>query len=155
VHGFIHALLKNLVNGTTVLLIVGTISTALILFTVWHWNRSEQTSAQFDLMFAAAIASSLVLGSHMFAHDLSPLLLAMFLAAAHLPRHRWVGVGAILFATLVVFWMPPLYFVLIAWHRMYLLFLALVIFAIAAMTLAAKPGITLADAGSLRQNVAD
>jgi hypothetical protein len=108
-----------------------------------RWNRTEQESSN-PLMFAAAVVVSLITGFHMFTHDLSPLLLAMFLVSAALPKHGNTGLRATLQTTLVLFWVPGLYFVLIAWHCMYLLVPVLMAFALATLRLAKKPdGLTL------------
>jgi TctA family transporter len=90
-------------------------------------------------MFAAAVVVSLALGMHMFTHDLSPLLLAMFLVVAHFPMVERPALRVALGATLALFWISPLYFALLAWHCVYLLFPALMLFAFSAMRLAQSP----------------
>ena len=137
VHGFVHGLLSNSASGMTILLVVGATSMSLILFTAWRWDLAKEKTAQADLMFAAAIVVSLVVGSHMFTHDLSPLLLAMFLVIPHVTKDHGIVFRSALWTTLILLWIPAVYFALIAWHRMYLLFPALIVFAAIAMKLAA------------------
>ena len=82
--------------------IVGVLSLSLVLFIVWSWGRSEERDEYFDLMFAASVAGSLIMGFHMFAHDLSPLLLAMLLVMARIPRDGRLGLRVALWVTLVL-----------------------------------------------------
>jgi uncharacterized membrane protein len=84
-------------------------------------------------MFAAAIAGSLLSGSHMFTHDFSPLVLAMFIALASLPSRSQRVLCAVMIFTLVLFWLPPAYFVLVAFHGMYLMCPVLLLFALSAV----------------------
>ena len=135
------------------MLLVGATSMVLILFTAWRWGLAKEKTAQADLMFAAAIVISLAVGSHMFTHDLSPLLLAMFLVIPRVTKDHGIVLRSALWTTLILLWIPAVYFALIAWHRMYLLFPALIIFAAVAMRLAADPRIC--DARSFRPNAAD
>ena len=67
-------------------IIAAAISSVLIAGAAWRWNKEDakQTADHFDLMFRYRYVS-LVTGFHMFTHDLSPLILAMFLVAAR--RH--------------------------------------------------------------------
>ena len=113
----------------------------LILWTAWRWRKAPLATDKrtFDLMFAAAIVVSLVTGMHMFTHDLSPLMLAMLLVAAHFPTRDRPQLRVLVGATLAIFWIPPVYFALVAWHCMYLLFPILMVFAAAATILVGRP----------------
>jgi len=100
-----------------------------ILLLVWVARRwqSVQSEAASDLLFGAAIAASLLAGSHMFTHDFSPLILAMFIAGAHLQQglpRRHIAIAA----TLALFWTFPIYFVSVAWHCLYLMCPVLLLF---------------------------
>ena len=130
VQGFVHALLGNVVSHAAVSLIVAGVSTFLILWTAWRWRKAGLAAdgRTFDLMFAAAIVVSLVTGLHMFTHDLSPLMLAMLLVAGHFPGRSQALLRLILGTTLVMFWIPPLFFALLAWHSVYLWFPVLIVF---------------------------
>jgi hypothetical protein len=105
-------------------------------------------------MFAASIAGSLVMGFHMFTHDLSPLLLAMLLVMAQIPRDRPLALRVALWATLILLWTPPIYIALVASHRMFLLFPVLIVFFAATMQLASQ-SIPVMHAGRLETHVAD
>jgi hypothetical protein len=102
----------------------------------WRAADDGERGRAFDLMFAVAVVVALVTGFHMFTHDLSPLLLAMLLVAAHFPRSDRPALHLTLGAALVVFWIPPLYFALVAWHCMYLWFLVLMVFMVGTLRLA-------------------
>jgi Glycosyltransferase family 87 len=122
-HGLVYAIGGRYLSTTGSNIAVALLSIALLAWIAWFWERTDDTTA-FDLMFAAAIAASLLCGSHMFAHDFSPLILAMFLGAAMLRYARW-GVRFALTFTLIVFWTFPLYFLFVKWHCLYLMALAL------------------------------
>ena len=141
VQGFVYSALGHFVSARTISGIVGAISLLLIWYTARCWSRQEEEQAGpgFDLMFAAAVIVSLALGMHMFTHDLSPLLLAMFLVVAHFPMAERPALRVALGATLALFWISPLYFALLAWHYVYLLFPALMLFSFSAMRLAQSP----------------
>ena len=139
VQGFVHALLGNVLSHAAVSLIVAGVSTFLILWTAWRWRKAGLAAdgRTFDLMFAAAIVVSLVTGLHMFTHDLSPLMLAMLLVAGHFPGRSQALLRLILGTTLVMFWIPPLFFALLAWHSVYLWFPVLIAFLFGTLRLAA------------------
>jgi alpha-1,2-mannosyltransferase len=134
-HGFLYALLGHWV--TSGISILTAILSFLFIFLVAKnsaWTREADDS--FDLMFAGAVAVSLMTGFHMFTHDFSPLMLALVLVLAHFPRAEYSRRRLIIAVPLVVFWMPPIYFALVNWHCMYLMFPMLVIFAMSAISLA-------------------
>jgi hypothetical protein len=87
-------------------------------------------------MFAGALAVSLLTGFHMLSHDLSPLMLAMLLVAGHFPSRGRSTLRLAVGTTLAFFWIPPLYFLLLAGHHLYLICPALVVFALSAFRLA-------------------
>jgi len=140
VQGFVHALLARVATPATIRFIVAAVSAGLILATSWWWNRAERNRSgeAFDLMFAVAVVVSLVTGFHMFTHDLSPLILAMLLVVTHFPLSAGMVRSTLKFS-LVLFWIPATYLVLIAWHGMYLLFPVLIAFAAAVEMLARTP----------------
>jgi hypothetical protein len=143
VRGFVSGILGHSVGKGTINTIVAAISVSLVLFTAWRWNKEnrQRPEAFFDLMFAAALVVSLVTGFHMFTHDLSPLLLAMLLVAGHFPAKGRTALRWAFGTTLALLWIPPVYFALVAWHRMYFLFPVLIVFAFAAYKLAETPEI--------------
>ena len=153
-NGFVHAVLGDSFGAIANVAIVGVLSLSLVLFIVWRWVRSGDRGEYFDLMFAASIAGSLVMGFHMFTHDLSPLLLAMLLVMAQIPRDRPLALRVALWATLILLWTPPIYIALVASHRMFLLFPVLIVFLAATMRLASQ-SIQAMHAGRLETHVAD
>jgi hypothetical protein len=120
-HGLVFAIASHALNSTGLGLIVAMLSIGLLAWVAWKWNDYWEAS------FAAAVAASLLCGSHMFTHDFSPLGIAMFLAAGSLkfvgPPLR-IATGVIL----AVFWTFPLYFLFVKWHCLYVLALALLAF---------------------------
>jgi ABC-type Na+ efflux pump permease subunit len=139
--GFVHTLLGKVFGHSAVSLIVAAISAALIGWNAWRWRAADdgERGRTFDLMFAASVVVALVTGFHMFTHDLSPLLLAMLLVAAHFPGSNRPALRLTLGVALVLFWIPLLYFALVAWHCMYLWFLVLMAFMIGTLKLAQSP----------------
>ncbi len=140
VQGFIHAVLGKVLNASVVSMLVAAISLALIGWSAWRWREPDHGQRQrgrtFDLMFAVSVVVALVTGFHMFTHDLSPLLLAMLLVAAHFPGRDRPTLRWTLAAAMTLFWIPFLYFALLAWHCSYLWFPVLMGFMIAALKLA-------------------
>ena len=135
IHGLVYAMVGKRISNLGLDITVFALSISLLFFIARRWNVPRASAAD-NLMFAAAVAGSLLSSSHMFTHDFSPLLLAAFLALAALPprNHR---LRATVIFTLVVFWLPPIYFLLVALHRMYLMCPVLLIFVM-AMFLAMK-----------------
>lgn len=131
VQGFSHAVLGSILSPLMISIVVASLSISILVWTAWTWRKADLSadSRSFELMFACAIVASLVTGFHMFTHDLSPLALAILLAAANLPAEG--AIRRILLWTMGLFLLPPVYFVLMAWHRMYLMFPALTVFGLA------------------------
>jgi Glycosyltransferase family 87 len=138
VQGFVHAMLGRTLKPFWVLLIVAGVSGFLICWTAWNWRRTDRIGGDQanDLMFGAAVAVSLVAGFHMFTHDLSPLILAMLMVCGCLAKNQGT-LGFILGGCLIAFWIPPVYFILLASHRMYFLVPVLVLFIFGTTRLAA------------------
>jgi len=139
--GFMHAVLGKLLDRSAITFIVAAMSGALIGWGAWCWRAIDdgRRGRTFDLMFAVSVVVALVAGFHMFTHDLSPLLLAMLLVAGHFPGRDRPALRFTLGATLVAFWIPASYFVLLAWHCFYLWFLVLMIFMMDTLKLAEIP----------------
>jgi hypothetical protein len=119
-------------------LIVAGVSIFLLLWTAWRWKKAGLTADQrtFDLMFAAAVVVSLATSLHMFTYDLSPLLLAMLLVTTYFPGRSHTVLRIVLGTTLIMFWMPPLFLLLLARHTVYLWFPVLMLFLIGIFKLA-------------------
>jgi hypothetical protein len=140
IQGFVHGTVGGFLNRFLSLLCVAVISALVIFWTAHEWNRREQMNdcRSDDLMFAASIVVSLITGFHMFTHDLSPMLLSMFLVAAHTSSSNKTAIRFTLLACLAVFWFAPIYFLLLSWHYMFLLAPVLMAFAVGAIKLAAN-----------------
>jgi Glycosyltransferase family 87 len=136
IHGFLYAVLGNTLNRRNLNITVGVLSLLLLWFIARRWNSAASGFSN-HMIFAAAIGACLLTSSHMFTHDFSPLLLAMFLTAAHLSGikpaslREWVR-RSLLIVTLVVFWTFPVYFLCVAWHCLYLMCPVLAIFTFTA-----------------------
>jgi hypothetical protein len=136
--GFIHAVAGSAGKGWFLGAAVALISLSLIAFTAWYWNRVESDPFGFDRMFAVAIVVSLATSFHMFAHDMSPLLLSMFLVMPYITEQNSWYLRAALRFTLIAFWTPPIFFILIGRHATYLLFPVLALFGILIMLVKTK-----------------
>ena len=139
IHGFVFAMLGRKISGTELNIVVAGLSIALLSWVAMKWDRDNENSS-LDLMFAAAVAASLLSGSHMFTHDFSPLILAMLLASGHISGHSsartasWDRIA--IRAALVLFWTIPVYFLCVKWHCLYLMGPVLLLFVWGAIELA-------------------
>jgi len=136
--GFVNPLLGKALGHAAYSLVVASGSIFLLIWTAWHWKKAGFAEDQrtFDLMFAAAVVVSLVTSLHMFTPDLSPLLLPMLLVTGYFPPRSQTWLRIVMGTTLVMFWMPPLFFLLLARHLFYLWFPVLMLFMIGIFKLA-------------------
>ena len=148
IHGFIYAILGHALTAVELNIIVGSLSIMLLGWVAWRWESAAENSS--DLMFAAAVAASLLSGLHMFTHDFSPLILPMLLVAGRSgtdsARRGFSGARAAISTSLVLFWTVPIYFVFVRLHCLYLMGPVLLLFAwgtTQAAKRAQKPGETL------------
>jgi len=132
IHGFVYAMLGGQLSHVGLSISVLTLSVGFLFFIASNWNAPRESQGH-NLMFAAAVAGSLLSGSHMFTHDFSPLLLGMFIALASLPSRSQHGLRVAMIVTLVVLWSPPVYFALVAVHGMYLVCPVLMLFDVSAV----------------------
>jgi len=155
VQGFMHALLVGTLGHTAVSVIVTAVSIFLILWAAWNWKRAAMSIdlRTFDLMFSIAVIVSLITSLHMFTPDLSPLIIAMLVAARYFPARNHTLLRMVFGTTLVMFWMPPLFLLLLAHHWVYLWFPVLILFTIAISKLAAIPAEGISSAAIAGQAV--
>ncbi len=132
IYGFVHAMLGKKIGHTELNLVVALLSIALLVLVARNWESRDGRKRD-ELMAASAIAGSLLAGSHMFTHDFSPMLLALFLTGASFPSRQYRGFRASLAATMVLFWCFPIYFLFVAWHCLYLMCPILLLFSISAL----------------------
>jgi hypothetical protein len=123
IHGFVYAILGKHLAATQLNILVAFLSISLLSWLAIRWPSNDQS---FNLMFAAAIAASLLCGSHMFTHDFSPLILAMLLVVVHGSVFPSAGWGPTLACTsirlaVILFWTFPVYFLFVKWHCLYLM----------------------------------
>jgi hypothetical protein len=139
IHGFLYAVSGNYISRPALEIGAATVSLTLLLFVAIRSKRDTRVDTV-DSTYAAGIAASLLAGSHMFTHDFSPLLLSMFLLASflQLKRHPYDHSSLRLTAVLApaVLWTPPVYFVLVASHRLYLMCPVLLVFVLSATLIA-------------------
>jgi hypothetical protein len=132
IYGFVHAMVSKKIGHTELNLVVALLSIALLVFVARRWRTGGERKGD-DLIFASAVAASLLAGSHMFTHDFSPILLSLFLTAATFPSRQYPGFRAALATTMVLFWCFPVYFLFVAWHCLYLMCPILLLFSISAL----------------------
>jgi len=132
-YGLVYAIFGGRIGHTELNVAVAFLSIFLLSIVAWRWNTTNEIRG-LDLMFSAAVAASLVAGSHMFTHDFSPLVLPMFLAAAHLLRASIPLSGRVVIRiALALLWAFPIYFLFVAWHCLYLMSLVLLVFVYMAV----------------------
>jgi hypothetical protein len=132
VYGFVYALVGRRIGHMELNVVVITLSILLLGFIAWYWQSHDQHDSN-ALMFASAVAASLLTGLHMFTHDFSPLALALFIALANFPDRKHRELCWILTATIVLFWTVPIYFLFVAWHCLYLMCPVLLLFAFSTL----------------------
>jgi Glycosyltransferase family 87 len=131
-YGFVYVLVGRRIGHMELNVVVVMLSVLLLGFVAWYWQSHDEHDSN-GLMFASAVAASLVTGSHMFTHDFSPSVLALFLVAANFPDERRPGLRWTLMTTVALFWTVPIYFLFVAWHCLYLLCPVLLLFVFSAL----------------------
>jgi alpha-1,2-mannosyltransferase len=122
-HGLVYAFGGKHLGDLGLNAVVSVLSIALLTWVTRKWNEGSD----FDLMFAAAVAASLLAGSHMFTQDFSPLLPSMYVAGFAASQVHG-KVSAVTMVVLIIFWSVPLYFLFIEWHYLYLMAINLLVF---------------------------
>jgi len=139
IHGFLYAVLANDISRSALEIGAAGLSLMVLLFVAIRSKRDTKVDTV-ESTYAAGIAASLLAGSHMFTHDFSALLPSMFLLASFLqqkqhPRDRSsLRLAAVV--ALAVLWTAPIYFVLVASHRLYLMCPVLLVFVFSATLIA-------------------
>ena len=152
IHGFVFAVLGRKMGGMELNIVVAIFSLALLAWVASRWAGSPTSQGRsFDSIFSASVAASLLCGSHMFTHDFSPLILPMLLTAGSpsslqnpFPTSPWTRRGIKL--TVALFWMFPIYFLLVKWHCLYLMGPVLLLFVWGTISIAKHPQPTSAIA---------
>jgi len=131
IHGFLYALLGQTINHTGLNIASACLSILLLVWVAHRWQSVKSESSS-DLLFGAAVAACLLAGLHMFTHDFSPLILAMFLASAHF-ENGVAGYRVPMVMSLAIFWFFPIYFLSVAWHCLYLMCPVLLLFVFSGL----------------------
>jgi glycosyl transferase family 87 len=126
---FCNAVLGGLLTPAAIHFTVAAGSAALIVSAA-RASLPDITHARFDLLFAISILVALITGIHMFAHDLSPLALALFVVLPHLASRAARGWSGVARVCIVLLWIPLIYFLAVAGHALYLFFPLLSLLAI-------------------------
>jgi hypothetical protein len=142
IRGFVYGLFRDRISLHVLGGVVAALSLTMLVFTAWRWHKEDLKGPKGsqDVMFAGALAVSLLAGFHVLSHDLSPLMLSLLLVAKHYPDRSSSILRWTLAATLGFFWFPPLYFGLLVTHHLYLICPVLMIFALLAFRLAGNSG---------------
>ncbi|HZR31871.1 MAG TPA: glycosyltransferase family 87 protein [Terriglobales bacterium] len=137
---FSNTVLGSFLSAPVIHFIVAVASAIMIVLAARQFQNGTP-GAWFDRFFAVSIVVSLATGIHMFAHDISPLALSAFLVLPYLAASSARGWSLVIRVCIVLFWLPPLYFVAIARHELYLLFplIAVLATAIAQIRLSHRP----------------
>jgi hypothetical protein len=102
--------------GVPAILLLITLSIGLVALVVRWWR--VQPGQKFELGFSLSLAVTTMIGYHLFAHDLSVLMLPILLIAELLLADQIVGPARrLLIASLVALFLTPLYAVLQFWLR--------------------------------------
>jgi len=113
------------------------VSAALLFFAAWQWRQEDRSSGanSSGLMFAAALAVSLVVAPYMYAYDLTLMLLAILLVIGS-PQWSQKSVQRMALTSIIAFlYIPLVYTLLLRWNAMYTLAPVVATFALAAISL--------------------
>jgi hypothetical protein len=137
VRGVLSVLMAGHLAPTWINATVALVSGFLIVFTAELWRRRDRLegNGSLGLMFGAALAVTLTTGFHLSEHDLSLLLLAIFLAIGSPQWSRKRPWRTVLNVSIAVLYLPPVYLLLREWGRLYLLWPVLFAFALASFVL--------------------
>jgi Glycosyltransferase family 87 len=140
VRAFVTALSPRTLSERWISVVAMALSVGLLLTIARLWNREERRGnrASFNLMFAAALTSSLVVSPHLNAHDLTPMLLAFVLTISSPQWEVRCAERVILAVASAIFYAAPLYFILAGRGELYLLAPVLATFALASVSLARR-----------------
>jgi hypothetical protein len=140
VGGFFATLLNSRLPTVSVSMMASAVSACLVLFAAWRWRGEDLRPGEGSsgLMFAAALAVSVVTAPHLYLHDLTLLMMAVLLVIGSSQWPENWRERKVLTATVVILYIAPLYLLLLRRQAVYLLAPVLVAFALAAIHLARK-----------------
>jgi hypothetical protein len=137
VKGVFATLLTGRLINTYVAVLTVAVSAVLVLFMAWRWRQEDRnpTSDSLGVMFAAALAVSLLVAPHMYAYDLTLLLLAIVLVIGS-PQWSQKSVQRMALTSIIAFlYIPFVYILLLRWNAMYTLAPVVATFALAVISL--------------------
>ena len=136
--GFLMTFLVSRISPRSIEATAAILGGILLLATARVWRRHDKLADgdSSGLMFAAALTLSLVTAPYLNLHDLSLMLLAVFLvlgSSQWASGSRWT---VVLKTCIWILYIPPVYVLLLRHSKMSLLFPVLLCFALAALLLA-------------------
>ena len=140
VKGVFATLLAGRVISGYIAVLTVAVSAVLVLFMAWRWRQEDRNPASDSLgvMFAAALAVSILVAQHMYAYDLTLLLLAILLVIGS-PQWSQKSVQRMALISIIAFlYIPFVYILLLRWNAMYILGPVVAAFALAVISLAQK-----------------
>jgi hypothetical protein len=142
IQGFLGALLGSHVQSVWINTAVALVSGLLLLLTARQWRRADRSGsgAEQNLMFAAALAVSLLTSPHLYTHDLALMLLAILLVVGSPQWTEGSGWRVILTVSIAILYLPPVYLLLPVTIKLYVLALALMSFALTTLFVVSPAG---------------
>lgn len=139
IRGLVNGLFAGVLPGIWLTVMSGALSGCVILATALLWER-RSNSANFDLMFAAAVVVSLLTAPYLYPHDLTPLILAMTLVVASPGWKAKSSIRSLLLFVISVLYASPFYLAtLLGREELYLLAPLIAVFAFVVLFLAGGP----------------
>jgi hypothetical protein len=141
VRGFLDSVLAGYFSSGWINVIVALLSVFLLLFTARQWRRADRSGsgAEQNLMFAAALAVSLLTSLHLYTYDLTLMLPAILLVVGSTQWAERAGWRVIWIACLTIMYFPLVHPLLTKWHMLYALAPVLATFALATLLVASLP----------------
>jgi hypothetical protein len=142
IRGFCGSLLAGHVSSAWINAAVALVSGTFLLLTARQWRRADRcgSGAEQNLMFAAALAVSMLASAHLYSYDLVLLLLAILFVVGSpqwTERSRW---RVILTVCLAILYCPPVYPLLVPRNMLYALAPVLATFALTTLLVASPAG---------------
>jgi len=146
VKGFFATLLAGRLSTLYISGLAAAVSAPLVLFVAWRWKQEDKgrKGNTTGLMFAAALAVSLITAPYSFMSDLTLMLLAVLLVIGSSPWLEKSAQRVVLTVMMVVLYCPPMYILLLDRQAIHILVPVLGAFALAAISLARRAELPLA-----------
>ena len=132
IHGLVYLLAGERVPVIVSFALVVSLSAVLLWIVARRWENEDC-----DLSFSAGLLATILTGYHLFIYDLTLLLLAVAVTCGELARRRILLGQRLLAVILIIFFVPPLHYLLTVEH----------IYALMSIPVAVFLGINLREAG--------